>query len=81
MTFSPVNNLSPWLDRESLMAEIVASVIEKHKKPPTAIHFAEVITPINELIQYASAVADSLGVVTLHHYPRSLGVPQITAFR
>jgi ParB/RepB/Spo0J family partition protein len=59
------HNLSPWLDRETAMAEVVESVIAK-TKTPTAKHFADAVTTTNELIAYAQDTLTDFKPVTLH---------------
>lgn len=63
---STVEDLLPWLDRESAMIELVKTAIEKHKKNVTAAHFKEAVDFINEVIKYVQSVTHNLKTVTLY---------------
>lgn len=65
LSLEPVNNLTPWLDRESAMIQVVESVFSKNTAP-TAQQFKAEVEKINEVVQMATEYAKQLGGWSSH---------------
>lgn len=59
-------NLSPWLNRDALLMEIVKLVLDKQKKNVIAQHFKEAVDAMNDVIKHGEKIAGNLKTITLY---------------